>query len=206
MSENIKYVLHPNFIRSADGDTHYVDARTLARLYGVKWDECVVSSNISAMRSFGAGEYSELKHLYPRANGAYHLNLCVPEKGSCTAEEETWYCIDCGPKKSQDTYFRDVHSHAVKTCLDCGRDLLREIPAYAIELQKRIVDLEKEVDDRVRHDRLLNISMTNLDRLQRNTVELNRTIRELRKGLGKYERARLQLAQYFRNRRRKIPV
>lgn len=199
MSENIKYVLHPGFVRSADGDTRYIDAMTLAQLYKVDLSNCVTPRN---PRSEDPG----LKHLYPRANGAYHLALCVSEDTPTVEEEETWYCIDCGPKKSQDTYFRDVHSHAVKTCLDCGRDLLHEIPAYAIELQKRIADLEKEVDDRVRHDRLLNISMTNLDRLQRNTVELNRTIRELRKGLGKYERARLQLAQYFRNRRRKIPV
>lgn len=194
MSENIKYVLHPGFVRSADGDTHYIDAITLAQLYKVEWTSCITPHNPRSTDP-------ELKHLYPRANGAYHLALCVPENGLSIAEEETWYCVECGPKKSQDTYFRDVHSHAVKTCLDCGRDLLRELPAYAIELRKRIADLEKEVDDRVRHDRLLHISMTNLDRLQRNAVELTQTIMRLRKEKEKYERARSRLAQYFRNRR-----
>lgn len=38
-----KYAVFPGNVRSAsDGQIHFIDARRLVQLYGVRWDECLV--------------------------------------------------------------------------------------------------------------------------------------------------------------------
>lgn len=64
-----KYVLCPDWVRSTtDGDEHYIDARTLARLYGVPLVECYVyNEGFQRMSNRPKG----LIYLQPRYHGDY---------------------------------------------------------------------------------------------------------------------------------------
>ncbi len=63
-----KYVLHPGRVRSdSDHDIHYVDFTTLAKLYEVDINECIVLNS-----GVQEGELpSHLIHLYPLPDGRY---------------------------------------------------------------------------------------------------------------------------------------
>ncbi len=65
----VKYLLCPDYVRSrADGDRHYITPPTLARLYGVSLQECVVWPNRGRWLYGGS-----LIWLYPREDGDYRL-------------------------------------------------------------------------------------------------------------------------------------
>ena len=67
--ERRKYALHPGYITSKnDGDRHFISARQLARLYGVKIEECVVWGP-----EYRPGEWrrEDYVHFYPRYDGDY---------------------------------------------------------------------------------------------------------------------------------------
>lgn len=88
MSNQIKYVLRPGIIPSKnDKDRHFIDAPTLARLYGVRMQECVIidlndpqvyvdSENKPVKRGYTREQLDALIWLYPRYDGNYTL----PEK------------------------------------------------------------------------------------------------------------------------------
>jgi hypothetical protein len=64
-----RYALHPGKIQSSsDGDTHFISASQLARLYRVRMSECVIWKE-------GMHTHDYI-HLFPRTNGNYQL----PEK------------------------------------------------------------------------------------------------------------------------------
>lgn len=59
-----KYLLLPGYVRSkTDGQSHYVSADQLVRLYGVDWRECVVGVDVP--------ELDKLIVLMPRRDGNY---------------------------------------------------------------------------------------------------------------------------------------
>ena len=61
-----KYLVQPGWVRSQnDWDRHYIDARTLMRLYGVDPSECTVGR--------GAGLRPGAIVLAPRYDGNYSL-------------------------------------------------------------------------------------------------------------------------------------
>ncbi len=63
-----RYLLHPGYVVSnTDGQWHYIDAPTLARLYGVSMGECIVCRH---------GEIYPvlLLDLYPQESGDYSLH------------------------------------------------------------------------------------------------------------------------------------
>jgi hypothetical protein len=63
----IRYVLHPGYVISkTDGDDHYIDGPTLARLYQVDFRLCVIA-NKPGFRSM-----HEDINLYPRHDGEYN--------------------------------------------------------------------------------------------------------------------------------------
>jgi len=64
----IRYVLHPRYVISkTDGDEHYIDGHTLARLYQVDFRLCVISNKP------GSRPMPEDINLYPRYDGEYNL-------------------------------------------------------------------------------------------------------------------------------------
>ena len=72
----IKYVLCPGPVMSkSDGQWHHIDARTLARLYGVPMSECVVYDPRRQVESLG------LIRLTPRYHGDYTVR---PSSASAT--------------------------------------------------------------------------------------------------------------------------
>lgn len=75
ISKNKRYVLHPgNLINHKTGDSTRVSAPTLAKLYGVNLDECVVlNTHGKAPFKRKASDLSGFTHLYPRADGDYNI-------------------------------------------------------------------------------------------------------------------------------------
>ena len=75
----IKYAVFPGNVRSAsDGQIHFIDARRLVHLYGVRWDECVVVPTRFEhyrQRELLMQRISEqgLIKLHPRSSGYYAL-------------------------------------------------------------------------------------------------------------------------------------
>lgn len=71
ISETI-YVLHPGYITSErDGDRHFIDALTLAKLYGVPLRQCLIYDIRRPEKIKGFVDNPNFKHLYPRYNGNY---------------------------------------------------------------------------------------------------------------------------------------
>lgn len=75
MSVKYKYILYPGHIPSKhDIDMHYIDAPTLARLYGVDLKDCYV------FREYGGNHWSPtmdgLPILEPRFHGDYDVKNC----------------------------------------------------------------------------------------------------------------------------------
>lgn len=78
----VKYALHPGPVTSKnDGDLHFIDAHTLARLYRVRPAECVVvpweapapGRERERELLLERIERMELVHLYPDFHGNYKL-------------------------------------------------------------------------------------------------------------------------------------
>jgi hypothetical protein len=68
-----RYILVPGTVRSqTDGDLHYIDAPTLARLYGARMEECIVIRREEDERGRSRELYS-LPRLRPRYRGDYVL-------------------------------------------------------------------------------------------------------------------------------------
>lgn len=70
----LRYRLHPGTItREADGEAHYIDAPSLAHLYGVDMQECVVALPPRAFdrASWRRDPHEDLIQLRPRADGDY---------------------------------------------------------------------------------------------------------------------------------------
>lgn len=66
----MRYVLHPGFVFSKnDDDRHFIDARTLARLYDVPLKDCVVIDQSQR----GYRQHPEDVHLRPDYSGNYEL-------------------------------------------------------------------------------------------------------------------------------------
>lgn len=76
-----RFALHSAWVRSQnDGDRHFIDAPTLARLYGLRPGEWIGWNDEDAARRFGMDDRAgrtqgllghEMIHLYPRYDGAY---------------------------------------------------------------------------------------------------------------------------------------
>ena len=65
-----RYAILPGSVRSAsDGQTHFINAGQLMRLYNVTLDECIVLHNIYDISKRGMG----LILLSPRDDGDYRL-------------------------------------------------------------------------------------------------------------------------------------
>ena len=72
MNPRTRYVVYPDFVRSRhDGEMHFIDARQLMDLYGVRPDECVVDD----LRGPGprVTVAANLIPLGPREDGDYRL-------------------------------------------------------------------------------------------------------------------------------------
>ena len=71
VSETI-YVLHPGYVTSKnDGDRHFIDAPTLAKLYGVPLHQCLIYDIRRPENIKGFVDNPNFKHLRPRYNGHY---------------------------------------------------------------------------------------------------------------------------------------
>jgi len=87
-SVKAKYALHPGPVTSqSDGQTHFVDAHQLARLYGVSPSECVVVAwdngpghEIVYRIRRERIERMGLIHLRPRSDGNYTLPATTQEQ------------------------------------------------------------------------------------------------------------------------------
>lgn len=64
----IKYALRPGYVYSReDGERHYINALTLAQLYQVSLEECMVVTSMFTKIPEGVIE------LFPRHNGNYRI-------------------------------------------------------------------------------------------------------------------------------------
>lgn len=69
---NKKYVVYPGFVQSRhDGDVHYITARQLMHLYGVRLSDCVVAQSDTDLLG---RDFTGLIPLRPRYDGDYRLN------------------------------------------------------------------------------------------------------------------------------------
>lgn len=73
----IRYMVHTGWVTSkTDGDEHFVGARDLMHLYGVKPGECIVHHHglpNTHLRGISPERFASLIHLYPDATGQYRL-------------------------------------------------------------------------------------------------------------------------------------
>jgi len=70
-----KYMVHPGFVTSKDGDRHWISARKLMELYGVPPSLCIIFDNRDT-ESYSGLISRELTYLYPRNDGKYKkINL-----------------------------------------------------------------------------------------------------------------------------------
>ena len=76
-----RYLLCPGDVMSkTDGQYHYVGAHELARLYGVRLDQCEVRPHREIAR-FGWRPHPGLIELHPRYDGNYSLPAGPNDKG-----------------------------------------------------------------------------------------------------------------------------
>lgn len=67
-----RIILHPGEVKSGnDGQRHWIDAPTLARLYGVKLEDCLVQDYRREETYRGFRAWKDDIHLYPRSDGSY---------------------------------------------------------------------------------------------------------------------------------------
>lgn len=75
MSQNTgskKYLLCPGYVTSrTDGDRHFIDARRLRELYGVRSEDCEIYNEYLGM--VHGYFHDSMIRLYPRADGNYSL-------------------------------------------------------------------------------------------------------------------------------------
>lgn len=64
-----KYAVHGGMVWSYDGETHYIAAHRVMRLYGLNLGNCVLVQRESHRRGLPA----DLIHLGPRSDGNYTL-------------------------------------------------------------------------------------------------------------------------------------
>jgi len=63
----VRYVLHPGWVESKnDGESHYITAPQLAKLYNVSWKDCVLAGQLG--RRYGNDNAT---HLSPSYSGNY---------------------------------------------------------------------------------------------------------------------------------------
>lgn len=68
-----KYILCPGYVTSRnDGQRHYITAARLARLYGVRYQECLIDDEVSHLTR-GLHVLPGDVRLYPRYDGDYTL-------------------------------------------------------------------------------------------------------------------------------------
>lgn len=67
--EGKMYVLHPGYVKSKDGDVHYIGFSKLVRLYNLPVGKCI--NNDWSDRGLFRGE--RYIHLYPSETGDYKL-------------------------------------------------------------------------------------------------------------------------------------
>jgi len=60
------YAVHPGWVKSADGQEHFITARRLMDLHGVSPRQCVVWTGLGQ-------RLSDYIHLWPRDDGNYTL-------------------------------------------------------------------------------------------------------------------------------------
>lgn len=70
-----RFVIHPDYVLSKDGQRHYVSYTRLVELYGLPASQCI---NGVDYRPDGHGR--NLLHLYPRHNGDYQQFLKTKEE------------------------------------------------------------------------------------------------------------------------------
>jgi hypothetical protein len=71
---NRRLVLHPGHVESStDSQLHYLDAPTLARLYGIPLQQCVVLDGHRPETFVGFQQEPGDVHLYPRRDGRYEV-------------------------------------------------------------------------------------------------------------------------------------
>lgn len=74
-NRGVKYLICPGYVLSqSDGQTHYINAITLVRLYGLKMGEYVVKG-----RHY-RHDMENLIYLYPKSNGDYSLTSSKESK------------------------------------------------------------------------------------------------------------------------------
>ena len=69
----MRYILHPGYVLSSDGDTHLITGAQLASLYGLRLSDCIVIYNDVDPCSIGYREQPGDIHLYPKESGDYKL-------------------------------------------------------------------------------------------------------------------------------------
>lgn len=83
VTPTVKYLLCPGTIESKrDGQWHFINARQLANLYGVRLDECVIShpqGPLVGIRPENVEFIANLIPLHPRYSGDYTLPIPFPE-------------------------------------------------------------------------------------------------------------------------------
>lgn len=71
----VVYVVHPGYVRSKDGDNHYISYYRLVELYGVDTHNCIRYNGYSTrLESLRARGY-KVVNLYPKSNGNYTINM-----------------------------------------------------------------------------------------------------------------------------------
>jgi hypothetical protein len=63
-----------------DGDIHYIGASKLAKLYGVKYSDCIVY-NDEIVPSMTHQEWKQYIHLFPKRDGRYNVDLETAKPG-----------------------------------------------------------------------------------------------------------------------------
>lgn len=68
-----KYMCHSGYVLSKDGDTHFISAYTVMRLYGLESSNCTLISNPHQLRGYSEEQLKSIVHLQPRSDGSYTL-------------------------------------------------------------------------------------------------------------------------------------
>lgn len=118
-----RYLLCPGFVRSrTDGQQHFIHARQIAFLYGVRWDECVVlpsgwddpAEERHRENLLARARRGELIALHPRYDGNYTLPQPRPANPNG--------CYNRAPFKTT-VAMPDGHSFPFRMAMDCQYSL-----------------------------------------------------------------------------------
>lgn len=72
-SNMTKYILIGDYVRSHDGDLHYISANKLLQLYNLKKEECILVEHGLKDKLIGFARQGDYKFLYPRQDGRYEI-------------------------------------------------------------------------------------------------------------------------------------